>query len=52
MINVQTYDLTIKYIDGSVRMHYNVSRVAVKRYKEYYPETLMVDRIIISKRDK
>ena len=49
-MRVDTFDLTIMYIDGSVRMHYNVSRVAVKRYKEYYPETLMVDRIIISKR--
>ena len=43
---IKTYDMSIHYRDGSIKNYYNISRVAVKRFKEWYAETLYVDRII------
>jgi len=33
---IKTYDMHILYIDGTVKHYTNLSRVAVKHYKDYF----------------
>lgn len=41
-MKVKTLNLTVTYLDNSTRTHYNISRVAIGRFIEYYKETLFV----------
>lgn len=46
-MKVNTFNMEVFYIDGTTKLHNNISRVAVKRYKEYYMDTLFVISIIV-----
>lgn len=46
---INTYDMHIQYIDGTVKHYTNLSRVAVKRYNEYYNAVKSVNMIIVKR---
>lgn len=44
---IKTFDLHVQYIDGTVKHYTNLSRVAVKRYKEYFEDKILVNMILV-----
>lgn len=42
---IKTYDMHVKFGDGTARHFTNISRVAVARYKQYFEDKLCMDYI-------
>lgn len=44
---IKTYDMDVAFVDGTTKHFTNLSRVAVKRYKQHFEYTLCVHFIVV-----
>lgn len=45
---IKTFDMKVIFADGSTRVHYNLSHVAVKRYRQHYVDGLFATHILLT----
>lgn len=45
---IKTFDMSVVFADGTTRIHYNLSRVAVKRYRQHYVDGLLATHVLLT----